>query len=321
MHASSVSPPVSCVAGIDVGQRFLDLGLAPAGRGGRFANTASGIATLITRLGQAGAGRVVIEAIGSYAVPLVEALAAAGLAVFQANPRRIKAFREAEGKRAKTDRLDAALIARFAAAMSDALDPIPDAASRALRALSVRRRQLTEARAMEKTRIKQALEPIVLASLKRVVADLSAEIAAIEAEIERRIAADPDLAERRRLLQTIPGIGSRVGSVLLTELPELGHRDRKAIASLVGLAPQVSQSGNAPPRAAIAGGRSCVRAALYMSALVAIRHDAKYRAEYTAMRRAGKPAKVAIIAIARRILVTANAILKAKRPYQPHRPT
>lgn len=307
------------VAGIDIGQRFLDLAFAPVGRGGRFPNTAEGIARLVRRLIEAGAGRVVIEAIGSYAVPLVEALAAAGRTVVQVNPRRIKAFREAEGKRAKTDRLDAALIARFGSLMPDALDPVPNAASRALRALSVRRRQLTEAMAMEKTRLKQALEPLVIASLRRVIADLGEAVAAIELEIDRRLAADPELDQRRRLVETIPGIGKRISSVLLTELPELGRRDRKAIASLVGLAPQVSQSGNAPPRAAIAGGRPCVRAALYMSALVAVRHDPHSKAAYEAMRAQGKPAKVALVAVARRILVTANAILKANRPYEPTR--
>ena len=307
-----------CVAGIDAGQRFLDLGLAPSGQTARFHNTQADIARLVARLRQAGVARVVLEAIGHYAQPVVQALVEAGLQVGIVNPRRIKAFREAEGRRAKTDRLDAGLIARFALVMSDAVRPLPDADAQALKALSVRRRQLTELIAIEKTRLKQATEPLVLESHKATLAALAEACAAIEAEISGRLARDPERAAAQRLLRSVPGIGARVCAVLLTELPELGQRDRKTIASLVGLAPQVSQSGAAPPRAAIAGGRPCVRAALSMSALVAVRHDPVQKAAYQALRAQGKPAKVALVAIARRILVTANAILKTKQPYNPN---
>lgn len=243
------------VAGIDAGQRSLDLGLAPSGVTFRFDNEPAGIARLVAQVKKAGVARVVLEAIGSYAQPLVKALVEAGLAVGIVNPRRIKAFREAEGRRAKTDRLDARLIARFALVMIDAVRPIPDAEAQALKALSTRRRQLTEFIAIEKTRLKQALDPLVVDSHQAAIAALTASCAAIEAEISRRIAADPERAAARRLLQSIPGIGERVSAILLTELPELGQRDRKAIASLVGLAPHVSQSGtrlHAPPsRAAV----------------------------------------------------------------------
>ena len=307
-----------CVAGIDAGQRFLDLGLAPFGQTARYLNTEADIARLVARLCEVGVARVVLEAIGTYAQRLVLALREAGLQVGIVNPRRIKAFRDAEGRRAKTDRLDAQLIARFALVMSDAVHPLPDAETQALKALSVRRRQLTELIAIEKTRLKQATEPLVVQSHKATLAALAEACAAIEAEIVGRLARDPARAEAQRLLGSVPGIGKRVSAVLLTELPELGRRDRKTIASLVGLAPQVSQSGNAPPRAAIAGGRPCVRAALYMSALVAVRHDPVQKAAYQALRAQGKPAKVALIAIARRILLTANAILKTKQPYKPN---
>jgi transposase len=304
------------VAGIDAGQRSLDLGLAPSGATFRFDNEPADIARLVAKVKEAGVARVVLEAIGSYAQPLVLALVEAGLAVGIVNPRRIKAFREAEGRRAKTDRLDARLIARFALVMADAVRPIPDAEALALKALSTRRRQLTEFIAIEKTRLKQVLEPMIAESHKAAIAALTRSCAAIEAEITRRIAADPEREAARRLLMSIPGIGERVSAILLTELPELGRRDRKAIASLVGLAPQISQSGNAPPRAAIAGGRPCVRAALYMSALVAVRRDPAQKAAYTALRNQGKPAKVALIAIARRLVIAANAVLKTKTPYK-----
>lgn len=303
-------------AGIDVGQRFLDVGLAPSGKSFRLKNIGAAFDDLIERLRRESVVRVVIEAVGGYAQPLVDALARAGFEISIVNPRRIKAFRDAEGKRAKTDRLDAGLMARFALVMTDALRPLPDESQRALKALSVRRRQLTELIAIEKTRLKQALEPLVAASHKAAITELSALCAAIEAEIDARIAADPQAAEKKRLLLSIPGIGPRVAGILLTELPELGDRDRKAIASLAGLAPHVFQTGNTPPRAAIVGGRPCVRNALYMSALVAARHDPHLKAVYAELRLQGKPAKVALIALARRILITANAIVKAKTPYQ-----
>ena len=244
---------LALAAGIDVGQRFLDIGLAPSGKTFRVANAAEGIAAIVERLTQEGVGRVVLEAIGPYAQRLVGALASAGFEVGLINPRRIRAFREFEGRRAKTDRLDARLIARFALAMTDAIRPLPSAEQLALKALSTRRRQLTEMIAMEKTRLKQAIEPLLLTSHRSAIASLSAECDAIEAELSRRVADDPQLVSTFNILTSIPGIGARVATVLVTELPEIGRADRKAIASLAGLAPHISQSGNAPPRAIISG--------------------------------------------------------------------
>jgi transposase len=307
---------LSIAAGIDVGQRFLDVGLAPSGRTFRVPHVAEGIATIIARLTREGVRRVVLEAIGPCAQRLVAALAAAGFEVGIVNPRRIKAFRDAEGRRAKTDRLDARLIARFAVTMSEAVRPLPSAEQLALKALSLRRRQLTEMIAMEKTRLKQAVEPLLLDSHRATIAALTAECDKVEAELAARVANDPELARVFRILTSIPGIGARIATVLVTDLPELGQRDRKAIASLAGLAPHISQSGNAPPRAAIAGGRPCVRSAAYMAGLVATRAHPEMKAVYQALRAQGKPAKVAIIAIARRLLVTANALVKANKEYQ-----
>lgn len=313
----TLSQSLTLAAGIDAGQRFLDVGFAPSGKTFRVPNLAEGIATIIERLTREGVRRVVLEAIGPYAQRLVQALALAGFEVGIVNPRRIKAFRDAEGRRAKTDRLDARLIARFALTMNEDVRPLPTADQMALKALSLRRRQLTEMIAMEKTRLKQAIEPLLLDSHRAAIADLSAECAKIEAELARRVAGDPELARVFRILTSLPGIGERVATVLVTDLPEIGQRDRKAIASLAGLAPHISQSGNAPPRAAIAGGRPCVRAALYMAGLVATRHHPQLKASYKAMREQGKPGKVAIIAVARKLLVTANALVKSNTPYNP----
>ena len=302
-------------AGIDVGLKFLDVGFAPRGKPFRVSNAAQGIAVIVERLQQEGVRRVVLEAIGPYARQLVSALAVAGFDVGLVNPRRIKAFRDAEGRRAKTDRLDAQLIARFALAMTDDIRPLPSASQQALKALSLRRRQLSEMIAMEKTRLKQAVEPLLLASHRSTIATLSAECASIEAELARRIADDPELARICAILTSIPAIGNRIASVLISDLPELGRCDRKAIASLAGLAPHVSQSGNTPPRAMISGGRPCVRTALYMAALVASRSHPQLKIEYKAMRDNGKPGKVALIAIARKLIVTANALVKSNTPY------
>ncbi|WP_346295137.1 IS110 family transposase [Rhodopseudomonas sp. P1] len=314
----TIAVPLAVAAGVDAGQRFLDVALAPSGQTFRMPNLADGIAEIIARLERSGVRRVVLEAIGPYAEPLVKALSVAGFEVGIVNPRRIKAFREAEGGRAKTDRLDARLIARFALTMPETLRPLPlpTDTQLELKALSLRRRQLTEMIAMEKTRMKQVRGTLLLDSHRAAIAALSAQCQAIEAELARRIGDDAELRRVLHILKSIPGIGERVATLLITDLPELGQRDRKAIASLAGLAPHVSQSGAAPPRAAIAGGRPCVRAALYMAALVAARHHPKLRDDYNALRLQGKPGKVALIAIARKLLVTANALVKADTPYQ-----
>ena len=312
----TIALPLAVAAGVDAGQRFLDVALAPSGQTFRMPNLAEGIAEIIARLERSGVRRVVLEAIGPYAEPLVRALSVAGFEVGIVNPRRIKAFREAEGGRAKTDRLDARLIARFALTMPETLRPLPTDTQLELKALSRRRRQLTEMIAMEKTRMKQVRGTLLLDSHRAAIAALSAQCQAIEAELAKRIGDDPELRRVLHILKSIPGIGERVATLLITDLPELGQRDRKAIASLAGLAPHVSQSGAAPPRAAIAGGRPCVRAALYMAALVAARHHPKRRDDYNALRLQGKPGKVALIAIARKLLVTANALVKADTPYQ-----
>ncbi len=308
---------LAVAAGIDVGQRYLDIGLAPSGKTFRVSNAAEGIAAIVERLRQESVCRVVLEAIGPYAQRLVSALASAGFEVGLINPRRIKAYREFEGRRAKTDRLDARLIARFALAMTDTIRPLPTAEQLALKALSTRRRQLAEMIAMEKTRLKQAVEPLLLESHRAAIAALTTECRQIEAELSRRIAADPQIAATFEILTSIPGIGERIAGVLITELPEIGRSDRRAIASLAGLAPHISQSGNAPPRAAISGGRPCVRSALYMAALVASRHNPEMKLAYLNLRGQGKPAKLALVAIARKLLVTANALVKNRTRYTP----
>lgn len=307
-----------CAAGVDVGRDFFDVGVEPSGRVFRAANGPKGVQVVVERLRGEGVGRVVLESIGGYAAQLVRALADAGFQVGVIDPKRIRALRIAEGKKAKTDRLDAKLIARFALLMQDAARPVPSAKVFEIRALSIRRRQLVEMVAMEKVRLKQTLDQAVADSCRQVIALLSEERAKVEARLQAELLRDAAGAERSRLLQTIPGVGPAISTTLMADLPELGSLDRKAVASLAGLAPHPNQSGTRTGPAHIGGGRPCVRAALYMAAVSAVRTDRGFKREYQAMRLAGKPAKVALVAIARRIVVAANGMIKAGRPWENH---
>jgi transposase len=306
---------VSLSAGVDVGSTWLDLGFHPFARPIRARNSDAGIETIVAALRLRGVGKVALEAIGGYARKLVAALIEADLNVFVVNPRRIKAFRDAEGLIAKTDKLDAGLIARFAHAMAHELRPLPDAEQAILKALSTRRRQLTESIAIEKTRLKQAFDPLIVESCREMIAILEDKRRVIEADLDRRIDAQDRMARRRAILSSIPGVGARISALVVVEMPELGAIDRKAAASLAGLAPHPSQSGLSRGRNAISGGRPCVRAAFYMAALVAVRHHPKFKQLYLALRAAGKPAKVALVAVARRMVGLANALIRDDMPF------
>lgn len=310
-----------CAAGVDVGRDFLDLAIAPAGFSRRFANTDEGARKLLERLRQHGVARVVIEAIGPYALRLVRAVRASGVELGIVEPRRIKSWRIAEGRRAKNDRLDAQAMARFALQMPDVFRPVPDEETMKIRALSARRRQLVEMAAMEKTRLKQAFDEDIAQSHRDTIERLEAERDAIEARLDAALRAAGH-AESLRLLQTAPGVGPAVSRTLVADLPELGKLERGPIASLAGVAPHIAQSGASAGRAMIGGGRPCVRAALYMAALSAVRSDARFKAEYQAMRASGKPSKVALVAIARKLVVGLNSVMRNKRPWQqnPARP-
>jgi transposase len=303
-------------AGVDVGRDFLDVALAPSGGWFKTANAPAGVAAVVERLKRKGVRRVVLESIGPYGARLVRALAGAGFEVGVVDPRRIKALRIAEGGRAKTDRLDARLIARFALSMSGAARPVPNAETLEIRALSTRRRQLVEMAAMEKTRLKQAIDEEIVQSHRAAIAALAAERKRIEAKLATRVRAGGGDA-RMAILRSAPGVGPAIAVTLLADLPELGTLSRQSAAALAGLAPFDDESGLHKGRASIQGGRSCVRAALYMAALSAVRCEAGYKHEYRAMRAAGKPAKVALIAVARKLLVALNGMVRENRTWKP----
>jgi transposase len=301
---------LSPVAGVDVGKSFLDLGFQPAARTCRVANDPAGIAELIAALRRRGVARVALEAIGPYAWPVTAALVAAGFDVGLADPRQVRAFRAAEGRIAKTDRLDAGLIARFARLMPERLRPAPAPQALALKALSTRRRQLVELVAMEKTRLAQAFDPGIAEGHRTVIAALEAACRQVEARLDAAIDADPALARRREILVSIPGIGPRIAGVVIADMPELGRLNRKTAASLAGMAPHPEQSGGLPGRNAISGGRPCLTAAFYMAGMVAARCHPRFRAAYRALRDAGKPPKLAIVATGRRLVTIANALIR-----------
>ena len=305
----------ACAAGVDVGRDYFDVGIAPSGRVFRTDTGPKGIRLVVERLDREGVGRVVLESIGGYAARLVRALAAAGFEVGVIDPKRIRALRIAEGKRAKTDRLDAKLIARFALIMQDAARPVPSPKAFEIRALSTRRRQLVEMIAMEKVRLKQTLDEAIAQRRRLVITQLTQERERVETQLRTELLAQEHGQAWSMLLQTIPGVGPAVSMTLMADLPELGGLDRKAIASLAGLAPHPNQSGTRTGQAHISGGRPCVRAALYMAAVSAVRSDKGFKREYQALRNAGKPAKVALVAIARRIVVAANSMIKAGQPW------
>jgi transposase len=308
-----------CAAGVDIGRDYLDFAIEPAGRGFRLPNAPHAMDIAVMRLKRAGVQRVVLEAIGSYSAKLLRALSSAGFEVGVVDPRRIQAMRIAEGRRVKSDEVDARLIARFASIMDNVARPVPSPAAMEIRALSTRRRQVVEMIAMEKTRLKQALDKPIVESIQRCIALLTEEREKIEALLQANVLEDPAAQRKFQLLQSIPGVGPIVAITLLADLPELGALDRRSIAALAGVAPMLKQSGTDPGRARIEGGRPCVRHALYLAALANVRSGIGLMKEHRAMRAAGKPPKVALIAIARRILVAANGMIKTDQPWDPSR--
>jgi transposase len=228
------------------------------------------------------------------------------------NPRQIRAFAKACGQLAKTDKLDAAVIAHFADAVQPPARGVPDEAARALAELLTRRRQLIGMMTAERNRRRQLTQPRLVRTVDQVLATLQLQLSAIDTDIDTAIRATPAWREKEELLTTAPAIGAKIARTLIADLPELGALTRRRITALVGVAPFNHDSGKRHGKRAIAGGRSSVRAALYMAVLVAIRRKLPLAATYQRLRAAGKPAKVAIVATMRKLLVILNAIMRDK---------
>ncbi len=253
---------------------------------------------------------VVIESTGRYQAGLVDALHEVGVDLAVVNPLRVKRFAESLGQLAKTDKIDAAIIAKFA----QYFEPRPQAAKsnsrKTLDELTTRRRQLISMRAAEYNRREQARDAWAVESLGRILETLIVEIKAIDEEIHRLIQAEGELATRMKLLKTLPGIGPVIAAMLTIELPELGHCNRQEIAALVGVAPMNCDSGTLRGKRIIRGGRKHVRTGLYMAALSASRHHPVLKLLWQRMREAGKPAKVVLVAVMRRMIVMLNSMVR-----------
>lgn len=302
--------------GIDVAKAGLAVAQYPAGAGWAVAYDAAGLADLVTRLDTLAPTLVVLEATGGYERPLVAALTAAGLPVAVVNPRQARDFAKALGRLAKTDTLDAQVLARFAAAVQpDARPPAP-AETRALAALLARRRQVVAMITMEQNRLPTtavALRPRITAH----IAFLREELATLDTALAEAIQAEPAWRARHDLLRSAPGVGPVLATTLLAELPELGTLTRREIALLAGVAPLNADSGTLRGKRRVWGGRGSVRAALYMGTLVATRYNAPLRAFYVRLCAAGKPKKVALTACMRKLLTILNAMMQHHTPWQP----
>lgn len=299
--------------GIDVSKNRLDLYAAPGGE--RTAGRPADMDRLLGWIARLGPRLVVLEATGGYERPAVAALAARGLPVVVINPRQVRDFARATGRLAKTDAIDAEVLAAFAEAVRPEPRPLPDEALQALRDLVARRRQLLDIRKAEKARLDQARSAPVRHGLERHIAWLDAEIARADGDLDQALRDNPDWRADAELLTSAPGVGPQLARTLIAELPELGRLNRRQVAALVGVAPFNRDSGRLRGTRAVWGGRAPVRQVLYMAALSAVRANPDIRAAYDRMRGAGKPAKLALVACMRRLIICLNAMLKTRQPW------
>ena len=295
--------------GLDVAQASVELASEPAGLHGQFATDAAGLAALVTQCQAQPVTLVVLEATGGYEAPVVAALAAAGLPLALVNPRQVRAFAKAIGRLAKTDAIDAQVLALFGERVKPAPRPLPDAATQELHAVLLRRRQLLDMLSAEKQRFAHSHGP-VRANLRSHIHWLEKSLDDTERQLRQLIEASPLWRVQDQLLQSVPGVGPTLASTLLGLLPELGHLDRRQIAALVGVAPLARDSGTLRGRRTCWGGRAPVRTVLYLCALVAARFNPVLRAFYQRLLDAGKPRRLAVTAVARKLLVILNAMLR-----------
>ena len=301
--------------GIDVAKEMLDVALRPTGERWRVEHDAAGLEQLLARLQAQAPALIVLEATGGLELELVAALAAAALPVVVVNPRQTRDFARATGRLAKTDALDAAVLAHFAEAVRPPQRPLSDAQTQTLRQLLTRRRQLVGMRVAEGQRLTRA-GAAVRPGIEAHLAWLEQQLSALEDELRQALQQSPVWRERDALLRSVPGVGEQLSLTLLAELPELGRLDRRQAAALVGVAPFNRDSGRMRGRRTIWGGRARVRAMLYMGALSASRHNPLIRAFYQRLLAAGKPKKVALTACMRKLLVILNAMLKHHTPWR-----
>jgi len=304
------------VVGIDVSKAQLDVHVLPSGEAWLVANDAEGLAALCDRLGQLGPQVVALEATGGLETVAAGGLASAGLPVVVVNPAQVRAFAAALGQRAKTDPIDAWVIARFTQATCPKVRPIPDPEIRLLADLVARRRQILQMLTAERQRLQRTAEPRLKKSLGRLIRALQKELEQIDGDIDQAVRASPAWLRKEDLLRSVPGVGKIVSRTLLAEMPELGTLDRRQAAALAGLAPFTQRSGQWRGKSFIGGGRASVRSALFLASLSAARHNPQLRLFHQRLIAAGKPKMVALIAVARKLVILLNAILRDQTPWQ-----
>lgn len=303
--------------GIDVAKDRLDVHVHPLGQTFATARNGAGVAELVERLRSLGPSLIAVEATGGFETVVVAALAGEALPVVVVNPAQVRHYAQALGKRAKTDPIDAAVIARFAEATKPAVRALPDEMTRQLADLVARRRQIVEMMGAEGQRERRASDKRVKKSIARLRKALEKALADIDAEIDDNVRGSPVWAEKEDLLSSVPGVGPVVARTLIAEMPELGTLDRRQIAALAGLAPFTRQSGQWKGKSFIGGGRKSVRSVLFMAALVAARFNPLLKTFRDKLVAAGKPKLVATVATARKLLTILNAIVRDGRPWRP----
>lgn len=302
--------------GIDVAKDRLDVYLRPAGEAFVVARDDDGLADLTERLCRLPVALVVLEATGGLQLRVAGALAAAELPLAVVNPRQVRDFARATGRLAKTDRLDAEAIARFAEAVRPEPRPLANDDQQRLAALIARRRQLVEMRVAEKNRRQQAGNPRLRRELDEHIAWLAKAIEGIDRDLDQAVKQSPAWRVEENLLQSVPGVGPVLSRTLMAEVPELGRLTRRQIAALIGLAPFNRDSGTWRGRRTVWGGRAEVRATLYMATVAAVRVNPVISAMYRRLTKAGKPAKVALTACMRKLLTILNAIARDQKPWK-----
>jgi transposase len=301
--------------GIDISKARLDVAVRPRGTAFGVDHDDAGIVTVIERLRSQPPTLVVLEATGGLEVVVASALAAAGLPVVVVNPRQVRDFAKATGRLAKTDAIDAQVLAQFADAVRPALRPLPDASTQALAALMTRRRQILDMLTAETNRLESASRRI-RREIQTHIRWLERQVAKLDEELSQTIRSSPVWRAKDDLLQSMPGVGPVLATTLLASVPELGTLNRRQVAALVGVAPLNRESGTWRGKRTVWGGRAPVRAVLYMGALVAARHNPVLKAFYQRLRQAGKAPKVALTACMRKLLTMLNAMLKHHTPWR-----
>jgi len=296
-------------AGIDVSKDHLDLAILPSREKRQYSNDEGGIDKLIKRLQNLPINLVVLEPTGGYEAPVAAALAAQAIPVAVVNARQVREYARATGRLAKTDSLDALVMAEFATAIKPKARPLGDEETEEIKALVSRRRQLLEMLTAEKNRLamaRQYLKPKIITHIEW----LKKEIENLDTDLRKRIEGSPVWRVKDNLLQSIPGVGKVLSATLLAELPELGKLNRRQIAALVGVAPFNRDSGHMIGKRSVWGGRASIRTALYMATLVGTRHNPVIKEFYQRLVARGKAKKVALVACMRRLLTIMNAIIK-----------